>query len=136
RGLVFEFIPGPDSDIYVYCVYLDAQGEPTAGVTVRKLRQNPPLIGGARVAQIAPEVPELREATVELLRRAGFRGMAFAEFKRDRRDGRLLLIERHGGAVLCNRVMPPTGVDLVTMTWSDFALGERPRAIPTGWNGA
>ncbi len=54
--------------------------------------------------------------------------MAFAEFKRDRRDGRFLFIEVNGRAVLFNSVLPPTGVDLVAMAWSDFALGEPPRA--------
>jgi predicted ATP-grasp superfamily ATP-dependent carboligase len=136
RGLVFEFVPGPDRNLYVYCVYLDARGEPSAGVAVQKLRQNPPLIGGARVAQIVPDVPDLREATVELLRRAGFRGMAFAEFKRDPGTGRLVFIEVNGRAVQFNSLLPPTGVDLVSMCWSDFVLGERPRARPTGWSGS
>jgi len=135
-GLVYEFIPGPDSDIYVYCVYMDAAGEPSPGITVRKLRQNPPFIGGARAAAIAPAEPALREATVELLRRAGFRGMAFAEFKRDPRDGRFLFIEVNGRAVLFNGVLPPTGLDLVTMTWADFVLGQRPQAELTKWNGS
>jgi D-aspartate ligase len=136
RGLVFEFVPGRDHDIYVYCVYIDARGEPSAGVTVRKLRQNPPRIGGARVAEVAPEAPALREATVELLRRAGFRGMAFAEFKRDSRTGRFVFIEVNGRAVQFNSILPPTGIDLVGMAWSDFVLGERPRARRTGWNGS
>jgi len=135
-GLVYEFIPGSDSDIYVYCVYMDAGGEPSPGITVRKLRQNPPFIGGARAAAIAPPEPSLREATVELLRRAGFRGMAFAEFKRDPRDGRFLFIEVNGRAVLFNSLLPPTGLDLVAMTWADFVLGEPMRAALTGWNGA
>ena len=111
-GLVFDFVPGPDSNLYVYCVYVDARGEPSPGVTVRKLRQHPPVIGGARVAEIAPEIPVLREATVELLRRAGFRGMAFAEFKRDPRTGRFSFIEVNGRAVQFNSILPPTGVDL------------------------
>jgi D-aspartate ligase len=136
RGLVFEFVPGPDQNIYVYCVYLDARGEPSTGVTVRKLRQNPPLIGGARVAEIVPEVPGLREATVALLRRVGFRGMAFTEFKRDQRTGRFVFIEVNGRAVQFNSLLPPTGIDLVTMAWCDFVLGERPRAQPTGWRGS
>lgn len=134
-GLVFDLVPGPDSNIYVYCVYVDAHGEPSPGVTVRKLRQNPPLVGGARAAEIVPEMPVLREATVELLRRAGFRGMAFAEFKRDPRTGRFLFIEVNGRAVLFNSLLPPTGIDLVTMTWADFARGESVRPHPTGWNG-
>ncbi len=135
-GLVVDFIPGPDSNIYVYCVYIDATGEPSPGITVRKLRQNPPFVGGARVAEIAPEEPRLREATVELLRRAGFRGMAFAEYKRDPRTGRFLFIEVNGRAVLFNSLLPPTGLDLVAMAWADFVRGERPYAQPTGWTGA
>lgn len=135
-GLAYEFVPGPDSDIYVYCVYVDASGEPSPGITVRKLRQNPPRIGGARVAAIAPDEPRLREATVALLRRAGFRGMAFAEFKRDPRDGRFMFIEVNGRAVLFNGLLPPTGLDLVAMTWSDFVLGEPMRPRLTGWTGA
>jgi D-aspartate ligase len=136
RGMVSEFVPGPDSDIYVYCVYVDARGEPTEGVTVRKLRQNPPLIGGARVARIAPDESALREATVELLRRAGFRGMAFAEFKRDARTGRFAFIEVNGRAVQFNSILPPTGIDLVDMAWSDFALGEPPHRRRSNWDGS
>jgi predicted ATP-grasp superfamily ATP-dependent carboligase len=135
RGLVFDFVPGPDSNLYVYCVYIDAHGEPSPGVTVRKLRQNPPFIGGARAAEIVPEIHLLREATVELLRRAGFRGMAFAEFKLDPRSGRFLFIEVNGRAVLFNSLLPPTGIDLVTMTWSDFALDRSIRLQPTNWDG-
>ena len=136
RGLVFDFVPGPDRNLLVYCVYIDARGEPSPGVTVRKLRQHPPLIGGARVAQVAPDHPQLREATIELLRRIGFRGMAFAEFKLDPNTGRLVFIEVNGRAVQFNSLLPPTGVDLVAMSWSDFVLGQRPRARPTGWRGS
>jgi predicted ATP-grasp superfamily ATP-dependent carboligase len=134
-GLVFEFIPGPDSNIYVYCVYMDAAGEPSPGITVRKLRQNPPAVGGARVAEIAPQEPRLREATVALLRRARFRGMAFAEFKLDPQSGRFVFIEVNGRAVLFNSLLPPTGLDLAAMTWADFVLGEPVRPQLTGWSG-
>ncbi len=135
EGLVYDFIEGPDSAIHVYCVYMDGRGEPSPGITVRKLRQNPPVIGGARAAAIVPEEPELRDATVALLRRAGFRGMAFAEWKRDSRDGRFRFIEVNGRAVLFNAILPPTGVDLVAMSFADFGRGEPPRARPTGWSG-
>jgi predicted ATP-grasp superfamily ATP-dependent carboligase len=134
-GRVYEFIPGPDSNIYVYCVYMDAAGEPSPGVTVRKLRQNPPGTGGARAAEIAPDEPRLRDATVALLRRAAFRGMAFVEFKRDPARDRFVFIEVNGRAVLFNGIVPPTGIDLAAMTYADFALGEPPRAARTDWRG-
>lgn len=136
QGLVYDLVPGPDSNLYVYCLYMDRTGEPSPGITVRKLRQNPPVIGGARVAEVVTEIPELREATVALLQRAGFRGIAFAEFKLDPRNGRYLFIEVNGRAAQFNSILPPTGVDLVAMAWQDFALGERPRAQPTGWQGS
>lgn len=136
EGLVYDFIPGPDSNIYVYCVYMDAHGEPSPGMTVRKLRQNPPKIGGARVAEIAPEEPLLRAATVALLRAAGFRGMAFAEFKRDPATGRFVFIEVNGRAVLFNGILHPTGLDLASMAWSDFGLGAPLPPALTGWNGS
>jgi D-aspartate ligase len=135
-GLVFESIPGPDSEIFVYCVYVDGRGEPSPGVTVRKLRQNPPFIGGARAAEVTDEIPALRDATIAMLRRAGFHGMAFAEFKRDARTGRFVFIEVNGRAVLFNSILPPTGVDLVAMAWSDVVLGRRLDVRPTGWRGA
>jgi len=136
EGLVYDFVPGPDSDLYVHCVYMDAGGEPSPGVTVRKLRQYPPTIGGPRAAVTAPEEPAIREGTVELLRRTGFRGMAFAEFKRDPRTGRFVFIEVNPRAVQFNNLLPPTGIDLVDMTWSDFVLGEPPRRRRTAWEGS
>ena len=135
-GLVFESIPGSDDEIFVYCVYLDGQGEPSPGMTVRKLRQNPPFVGGARVAEVVDEIPILRDATVALLRRAGYRGMAFAEFKRDVRTGRFIFIEVNARPVLFNSILPPTGIDLVAMAWSDVVLGQRLAVQPTTWHGA
>lgn len=134
RGLVYEMVPGPDSEIFVYGVHIGADGEPSGGATVRKLRQNPPAIGGARVAELVPDERAIREASVELLRRAGFRGIAFVEFKRDP-SGRFRFIEVNGRPVLFNRLPARAGIDLVRATWTELC-GERPVARPNGWRGA
>jgi D-aspartate ligase len=135
RGLVFDFVPGPDSNLHVYCVYMDARGKPSAGVTVRKLRQTPPLIGGPRVCETTPELSALREASVELLRHAGFHGMAFVEFKQDSRTGAWVFIEVNGRAVQLGGILPPTGINLVDMAWSEIVHGELPRTRRNGWDG-
>ena len=135
RGLVFMYVPGPDSQLYVYCVHLDQRGEPSPGITVRKLRQNPPLIGGPRVCEVADEHPALRELTVELLRRAGVRGLGYAEFKLDQRNGRFVFIEVNCRTVALDGILPPTGIDLVSKAWSELALGEPLRMQQTGWRG-
>ena len=105
-------------------------------MTVRKLRQDPPVIGGPRVVVTTREEPELREATVALLRRAGFRGMAFAEFKRDADTGRFAFIEVNARAVQLGGILPPTGLDLIGMTWSDAVDGRRSEPRLTGWEGS
>ena len=135
RGLVFEYVPGPDSQLYVYCVHVDARGQPSPGITVRKLRQHPPLTGGPRVCEVVDENPALREATIELLREAGLRGLAYAEFKLDPRDGKLVFIEVNCRTVALDGILPPTGIDLVSSAWSELVLGEPLRLRSTGWRG-
>jgi len=134
-GLIFEAVPGPDSEIYVYCLYVDSRGEPSPGVTVRKLRQNPPFIGGARVAEVVDEIASLRDASIALLARAGFQGLAFVEFKRDARTGRFRFIEVNGRPVLFNSILPPTGLDLVGLAWADVIEGDRRLPSAMSWRG-
>jgi len=122
-GQVLDLIPGADSRIYAYCTYIDASGEPVGGMTVRKLRQAPPFYGVARVAEVADDRPELRDATLELLRRIGFRGIAAAEFKHDPRDGSFRFIEVNGRSVVYNALLRRAGLDLGWLAWSDHVHG-------------
>ena len=134
-GHVFDFIPGADRQIYAYCTYMDASGEPQAGLTVRKLRQGPPFFGVARVAEIAEDQPGLREATIEFLRRVGFRGIAVAEFKLDPRDGRFRFLEVNGRSVIYNALLRQAGLDLGGLAWSDYVCDRPERARPHHWPG-
>ena len=132
---IIDLIPGSDGLTYAYCAYLNQHGEASAGITVRKIRQSPPLFGVARVAEIVPDLPGLREMTIELVRRLGFRGMAAAEFKWDSRDGTLRFIEVNGRSVLYNLLLRRGGLDLGGLAWADY-VGDRPDAARlTGWAG-
>jgi predicted ATP-grasp superfamily ATP-dependent carboligase len=132
---VLDLIPGRDSQIYVYCTYVDASGEPGAGVTVHKLRQSPPFFGVARVAETVADMPPLRDITVAMLRRIGFRGMAAAEFKLDPRDGRFRFIEINGRSVVYNCLLRQAGLDLGALAWADYMHGQPERARRNGWSG-
>jgi predicted ATP-grasp superfamily ATP-dependent carboligase len=132
---VFDLVPGGDDRIYAHCTYVDEGGEPSAGVTVRKLRQAPPLFGDARVAEIAPDPADLREPSVELVRRMGLRGTAVVEFKHDPRDGRFRFIEVNGRSVVYNRLLRRAGLDLAALAWSDHVEGRPEPARPTPWPG-
>ncbi len=132
---VVDLVPGDDSCIYAHCTYVRENGEPTAGVTIRKLRQSPPSFGVARLAEISAMGPDLREVTVELLRRMGLHGIAVAEFKLDPRDGRPRFIEVNGRSVVYNALLRRAGLDLAALAWSERVLDRAESARPNGWPG-
>jgi predicted ATP-grasp superfamily ATP-dependent carboligase len=131
---VFDLVPGPDCNLYSYGVYIDRHGEATGGVYMRKLRQAPPFYGVTRVIETAHRT-DLHEPTVEILRRAGYRGMACAEFKLDPRDGRLKLLEINGRMDLTFGLARAAGVNFAHLAWQDQALGQKVHAAPSGWQG-
>lgn len=135
-GEVFDLVPGADDQLYAYCTYVDARGAAAAGVTVRKLRQSPPFFGVARVAEVVEPIPELRDATLAVLGRIGFQGVAAAEFKRDPRDGRFVFLEVNGRAVLYNALLRAAGLDVAALTWSEHMTGTVVLPPPCGWRGA
>jgi predicted ATP-grasp superfamily ATP-dependent carboligase len=134
-GHVFDLVPGPDSDIYAYCVYIDQRGQPQAGCTVRKLRQSPPRFGVARVAEITETIPLLREQSIELLRHIGFRGFAATEFKYDRRDGSFRFFEVNGRSVIYNSLLRQANLDVAKLTLTDHAQGLARQVESRQWPG-
>jgi D-aspartate ligase len=131
---VFDLVPGSDRQFYNYTVYLDRLGQPVADFGFRKLRKGPPFFGVARAAEVA-EIPALREPTIELLRRIGWRGIASAEYKLDPRDGRYRLMEINGRCYLSHALATRCGVNYPLLTWLEHARHERVQASPNGWRG-
>jgi D-aspartate ligase len=90
-----EIIPGPDDNLYKLQGYVNSQGKLVGKFFYRKLRQNPPQFGIARVGISTDRYPEVEQLTEELLRRANYSGYFSNEFKLDPRDGQLKLIENN-----------------------------------------
>jgi predicted ATP-grasp superfamily ATP-dependent carboligase len=92
--VVQEWIEGDDDQIYFCLQYRGGGGETVASFVGRKLRSWPPRVGGTASCTAAPEMEEeVRTATDRLLDPIAYEGMVGVEFKRDRRDGRLYLVE-------------------------------------------
>jgi D-aspartate ligase len=89
--LVTEMVRGPDRYHSGYC-YLDEYGENLFTFTKQKLRQYP-VTFGAGVYHVMDWNDEVAELTVRFCQSVGLRGLLNVEFKRDSRDGRLMLIE-------------------------------------------
>jgi predicted ATP-grasp superfamily ATP-dependent carboligase len=121
--VLMDLVPGADDALHVAALFLDEDGAPVAGRTVRKLRQGPPGFGDARVAEVVAPDTELHDAAIAIARRIGLCGIAVAEFKRDARDGRFRFLEINGRSVVYNELLRGAGLDLPAL-----AVGEGPGA--------
>ena len=90
--IVQEVIPGPDTNHYKYCSYTSSDGEILCEFILRKIRQNPVRFGVGIVVESIHH-PKLVELGRKLLKGIGYTGVASVEFKQDKRDGNLKLIE-------------------------------------------
>jgi D-aspartate ligase len=90
--LVQEIIPGDDTHHYKFSGYMTKAGKLLLGFTSQKLRQNPVHFGVGSLMQ-SVEFPELMKMGQQLFSGLGFSGVGSAEFKLDKRDGKLKFIE-------------------------------------------
>jgi D-aspartate ligase len=134
-GVVLDLVPGPDRDIYAYCAYVDREGRLVGGRLVRKLRQGPAGFGNARVAEVVDDDPGLKEATLEIARRIGLKGMVIGEFKRDSRDGRMRFFELNGRSVVYNALLRRAGLDFAALAWEDRVGRGGVLRTGQGWRG-
>ena len=135
-GEIFDQVPGPDSDIYIYCVYVNRQGDPVAECTVHKIRQSPPFFGIARIAELSETIPVLKDQTLELLKQINFRGVAAAEFKYDSRDNSFKFFEINGRSVVYNTLLKKGGLNLTELARADLSEETVSPAKPESWPGA
>ena len=122
--LAQEFVPGPESRIESYHVYVDHHGAIAGEFTGRKLRTLPVALGysTALILTDAEDVAVLGRSLVATL---GLRGVAKFDFKRDP-DGGLHLLEVNPRFNLWHHLGAVAGVNLPALVYRDL-LG-MPRA--------
>ena len=111
-----EIISGPESNITLWCGYIDAAGSVRQSFTARKLRQYPPGFGSASLVE-SEVCRETSETAERFLVKAGYRGIAAAEFKRHPKTGELKIIEVNPRPSLWFSVSTKSGVRLVERPW-------------------
>jgi D-aspartate ligase len=114
---VTEIVQGGDDQIVAYFTYMDEHGNPLMNFTNRKLRQLP-IHFGVGTYVIGEELPDVADEGLRFLRAAGLRGIAHVEFKRDRRDGQLRLIECNHRFNLAIGLLRASGLDLPLFTYN------------------
>jgi predicted ATP-grasp superfamily ATP-dependent carboligase len=138
--LVQEIVPGPESDIALYCAHVDSEGESRQAFTGRKLRQFPPGFGSASLVQGAPD-PELARVSQRLLAGLGYTGIAALEFKRNQRTGELVVIEMNPRTSLWFSLSEASGRSVVLSAYRELAgasdvLVETPQIDGIRWRDA
>ncbi|MEX5718524.1 ATP-grasp domain-containing protein [Geodermatophilus maliterrae] len=124
RVLLQQHLPGPETHVESYHVYVDSTGDVAAEFTGRKLRTYPRSLGHstALVTTDAPDVARLGRA---LTRDLGLRGVAKLDFKRDP-EGRLWLLEVNPRFNLWHHVGAAAGVNIPAVVWADLVGLPRP----------
>lgn len=117
-----EIVPGDDDELWTLGSYLNAESQPLALFTGRKLRQHPRTFGTARFAE-SVWAPEFADAGVRLLQELGYHGVSQVESKRDPRDGKFKLMEVNARHWLWHSLATACGVDLSLVAYKD-AIGE------------
>lgn len=126
-AIVQEWIEGGDADVYFCLQYRPRDGGAPLSFSGRKLRQWPPLVGGTSACVPAPEAESaLTDLTNRFFSALGYTGLASLELKRDRRDGKLYLIEPTVGRTdHQEEIATLNGVNLPLAAYRD-ALGLAP----------
>lgn len=122
--LLQQLIPGPETCIESYHVYVDATGETVGEFTGRKIRTWPPAYGDSTALEIT-DAPDVTTLGRDLVRRLGLRGVAKFDFKRAR-DGRLYLLEVNPRFTLWHHLGARAGVNIPARVFADLAGLPRP----------
>lgn len=121
--LAQELIPGPESRIESYHVYVDAQGAIVGEFTGRKIRTQPSNFGLSTALEITGEADVTSQGRA-LVRRLDLRGVAKVDFKRGP-DDKLHILEINPRFNLWHHLGAVAGVNLPALVYAD-AVG-RPR---------
>jgi predicted ATP-grasp superfamily ATP-dependent carboligase len=125
--LAQELVPGDETRIESYHVYVDGEGRVVGEFTGRKIRTSPRAYGDS-TALVISDAPDVAALGRELAERLGLRGVAKFDFKRGP-DGRLHLLEINPRFTLWSHPGAVAGVNLPALVYADLA--GRPRGAAT-----
>jgi D-aspartate ligase len=123
-----ESVPGPESRLESYHVYLDADAGTVAEFAGRKIRTLPPDYGHTTALEIT-DTADVLEQGRDLVRALGLRGVAKVDFKRAP-DGDLYVLEVNPRFHLWHHAGALAGVNVPALVYADLTGTPRPPAGP------
>jgi predicted ATP-grasp superfamily ATP-dependent carboligase len=116
-----ELIPGPETRIESYHVFVDRENRIAGEFTGRKVRTYPAEFGYSTALTIT-DAADVRDLGRELVRRLSFQGIAKFDFKRDA-DGQLYLLEVNARFNLWHHLGAVAGVNLPALVYRSLTTG-------------
>jgi predicted ATP-grasp superfamily ATP-dependent carboligase len=126
--LLQECIPGPESRIESYHVYVDQQGRIAGEFAGRKIRTLPRAYGNTTSLTIT-HAGDVLDRGRELVRVLDLRGVAKVDFKRSP-DGELVLLEINPRFHLWHHPGARSGVNIPALVYADLTNGSCPTTMP------
>jgi len=124
--LVQEIVKGPESNIFLWCAYINSQGRISAEFTARKCRQYPPGFGSASLV-VSESNNQVSSIASKFITGLGFKGIVAFEFKFDIDSGKYKLIEINPRPSLWFSASTSAGVYLIAEMIHDlFGLDSAP----------
>jgi len=124
--LIQEMVPGPETRIESYHVYVDGTGRIAGEFTGRKVRTYPAACGHS-TALMTTAAADVSALGRDLVGRLALRGVAKFDFKRAP-DGRLFLLEVNPRFNLWHHLGAVAGVNLPALVYADLVGLPRPAA--------
>jgi predicted ATP-grasp superfamily ATP-dependent carboligase len=125
--VVQELVPGPETEVESYHVYVDGRGETVGEFTGKKIRTVPAEYGHSTALEIT-DTADVTNLGRELVRRLDLKGVAKLDFKRAP-SGELYLLEINARFNLWHHLGAMAGVNLPVLVYRD--LVGLPRGAPT-----
>jgi D-aspartate ligase len=115
-----EYIPGGPDSVWMFNGYFDAGAECLVAFTGRKLRQRPPYTGMTSLG-VCVRNAEVEEATRNLMKAVGYRGVVDIGWRYDERDGLYKLLDVNPRVGNTFRLFVGTdGMDVVRALYLDL----------------
>jgi predicted ATP-grasp superfamily ATP-dependent carboligase len=126
--IVQESVPGPESRLESYHVYVDRYGRTAGEFAGRKIRTMPAEYGHT-TALVITDTPDVLEQGRELVRALALRGVAKVDFKRAP-NGDLYVLEVNPRFHLWHHAGALAGVHIPALVYADLTGTPRPPAGP------
>lgn len=123
RVIVQEIIKGEDKNLHYFVSYFDKNQNCAGSFTGIKERIAPVNFGSASYVNLVYN-EELKNMSVEWLKKLKFRGISGIEVKKDVRDGKFKLIEVNPRFGLWDEIGAKFGIDVAMMSYNEL-LGKQ-----------